>query len=55
MAGGGSSGRELKGHGPELSTNFGCDLEQSLGWVSSLVGEGGEQLAEEEKQLCRAA
>lgn len=48
-------GRELKGHSPELRTKFGCDLEQSPGWVSSLVCKGGEQLGEEAKQLCRAS
>lgn len=48
-------GRELKWHSPELRTNFGCDLEQCLGWVSSPVCKGGEQLGEEAKQLCRAS
>lgn len=54
VAGRDSSGRELKWHSPELRTNFGCDLGQLLGWVSSLLCKGGEQLGEEAKQLCRA-
>lgn len=55
MAGRDSRGRELKWHRPELRTNFGCDLGQLLGWVSSLLCKGGEQLGQEGKQLCRAS